>query len=129
MNEMIPIREGVFRQTADGAVLIGSRCRNCQHVHFPPTKLCLECRKGELDDVELSRNGTLFSHTTVHMRAPHFNPPYQVGYVKLPEGVTIFAPLRSVGVPLKVGMAMSVEVVPLWTENDKDMIGYRFFPA
>ncbi len=38
------------------------------------------------------------------MPAGHFKPPYAVGYIKMPEGIRIFAPLKMVEEkPFKVG--------------------------
>ena len=129
MSEMIEMRSGIFRRTPAGDLLLGARCRRCGMVYFPSPPLCLACSANDLDEIELSRKGELFSHTTVHTRSAHFAPPYSVGYVRLPEGVTVFAPLRTTDdKPLRVGMPMALEIVPLWTEDGKDVLGYRFFP-
>ncbi|WP_321886178.1 Zn-ribbon domain-containing OB-fold protein [Burkholderia cenocepacia] len=129
-NETMPLREGLFRETSQGAVLIGTRCRACGQVHFPATGLCLECLAEDVEECELSREGELFCETTVHMKTAHFSPPYQVGYVKLPEGLKIFAPLRPVeGRPFTVGMKMRVEIASLWSEDGHDVAAYRFYPC
>jgi uncharacterized OB-fold protein len=63
------------------------------------------------------------------MPALHFKPPYAVGYVELPEGVRVFAPLEMVDDrPFKVGMEMEVRVDPLWHEGETAVIGFRFTP-
>lgn len=129
MNETIDVKEGIFRQTTQGGVLIGARCSACGQVHFPAVALCLACLGESVEEVELSREGELFCETTVHMSTANFSPPYSVGYVKLPEGVKLFTPLRSVeSKPFKVGMRMSLELVPMWSEDGKDVIAYRFYP-
>ena len=80
-------------------------------------------------EVELSREGDLFCETTVHMRSPNFLPPYCVGYVRLPEGLMLFAPLRPIeGRPLIVGARMRLETAALWQHEGADVVGYRFYP-
>lgn len=126
----IPVREGIFRDTPEGAVLVGRRCRDCGQLHFPGSAFCLACLGESLEPADLSRVGTLFCETTVHMKTPHFDPPYSVGYVALPEGLKIFTPLRPVeGKPFSVGMPMRVELAPMWREDGKTVIAYRFHPV
>lgn len=123
------VKEGIFRQTPAGGVLVGSRCGGCGQVHFPAVTLCLGCLGEEVREIELGREGELFCETTVHMATANFSPPFSVGYVKLPEGVKLFTPLRPVpGRAFRVGMKMELELVPLWSEEGKEVISYRFFP-
>ncbi|WP_126227662.1 Zn-ribbon domain-containing OB-fold protein [Burkholderia ambifaria] len=130
MNEILPLREALFRETVDGVVLLGSRCKACGQVHFPAVGQCLQCLSEDLETRDLSQEGELFCETTVHMKTAHFDPPYHVGYVKLPEGPKIFTPLRAVdGKPFKVGMKMRVEIAPLWSEDGHDVAAYRFYPC
>lgn len=44
-------------------------------------------------DLELSQTGRLYSYSIVHSGPKGFRTPYAVGYVDLPEGVRVFAPL------------------------------------
>jgi uncharacterized OB-fold protein len=63
------------------------------------------------------------------MKTMHFEPPYAVGYVELPEGLRIFSPLKMVAdKPFRVGMNMELLIEELWQEEDKKIIGYRFKP-
>jgi uncharacterized OB-fold protein len=127
--EARPVREGLFRESEDGATLIGKRCSACGQVEFPGGRMCTNCLTEAPTEVALSREGELFCETTVHMRSPNFPPPYHVGYVRLPEGLTLFAPLRQVeGRPLTVGARMRLELAPLWQHEGRDVIGYRFYP-
>lgn len=126
----VPVREGIFRDTPEGGVLVGQRCTACGQVHFPGGRMCLSCLGESLEPVDLSREGTLFCETTVHMKTAHFNPPYSVGYIALPEGLKVFAPLRSVeGKSFQVGMPMRVELAPMWEEDGKSVVAYRFHPV
>lgn len=56
------------REQSVGLELRGTRCRKCGRGHFPPRRICLECRAVDLmDSLELPRNGTLFTHTVEHL--------------------------------------------------------------
>jgi uncharacterized protein len=129
MEETVPIREGIFAQTPGGVTLLGNRCTSCRKVLFPKAQPCPNCLHEELEELALSRHGRLCSYTIVHMPTVHFKPPYAVGWVELPEGVRVFAPLDMMeGKPFRVGMDMEVRVDPLWKESDTAVIGYRFMP-
>ena len=124
-----PVRAGLFRDSDDGPTLVGRRCTACGQVEFPGGKICTNCLVEGAAQVDLSREGELFCETTVHMRSSNFLPPYRVGYVRLPEGLTVFAPLRAIeGRPLTVGARMRLELAALWQHEGSDVIGYRFYP-
>jgi len=83
-----------------------------------------------MEEVVLSRLGKLYSFTIGRMASTHFQPPYAVGLVDLPEGVRVFAPLKMTeDKPFKVGMDMEVVIEELWQENDKQVVGYKFKPV
>jgi len=127
MSTRVPVREDLFAETADGPVLLGSRCGSCGKVQFPKVQSCPDCPSAELTDVPLSRRGRLFTYSIVQMPSTHFRPPYAVGYVDLPEGVRIFAPLEiREDKPFRIGMEVALEVVPLWQEAGKEVVGYKF---
>lgn len=130
MNETIPVREGLFRETSSGATLLGTKCNSCGHIDFPATNNCLACRSPDLASVELGSEGTLLCETTVHMKTANYAPGYSVGYVSLPNGLRVFSQLRKDGgKPFKVGMPMKLEIATLWQSDGKDVQAYRFFPA
>lgn len=130
MLEKVPVRDGIFAEGPDGISLLANRCKSCGQVFFPKVQSCLNCFHKELEEISLSRRGNLFSYTIVHMPTIHFKPPFAIGYVDLPEGVRVFAPLDIVeDKPFKVGMDMEIAVGTLWQEDDKDIVGYRFSPV
>jgi len=72
----VPAVEGWFTTDADEPTLIGTRCRACGSYFFPrETYLCRnpDCTSRELDDVSLSRTGTIWSFTNACYEPP---PPY-----------------------------------------------------
>jgi uncharacterized OB-fold protein len=130
MAVKVPIREGIFREGPEGSVLLATRCKSCGQLFFPKTEGCLACYGEELEEVVLSRRGMLYSYAMGHMPSSHFKPPYAVGYVDMPEGVRIFAPLKiDEERPFKTGMEMEMVIEGLWQEEDKEITGYKFRPV
>ena len=124
--------EDAFTETAEGGRLVGAKCRKCGQVFFPKVRACLNCFNEDMKDVVLSRRGKLYSYTIGRMPSLHFWPPYCLGYIDMPEGVRIFAPLKveeSGYEQLKIGMEMSVTIEKLWQEDDKEIIGWKFEPV
>ncbi|MEU9330840.1 OB-fold domain-containing protein [Streptomyces canus] len=97
---------------SDGAPsLVGSRCEGCGAAYFPRRLVCYECRSAELQEHLLSRRGTLYSWTTVHVSSSR-PTPYTVGYVDLPENVRIFTTLRADRGPLDFDQPVQLEAGP-----------------
>jgi len=74
----VPAVEGWFTMDAEAPALIGQRCGSCGTSVFPGTALACpnpHCTQTELDRVELSRRGTVWSYTDARYQPP---PPYLV---------------------------------------------------
>jgi uncharacterized OB-fold protein len=130
MADVVPVREGIFREEAAGGLLLGNKCVSCGRIYFPKTEFCFDCFEKTMEEVLLSRRGKLYSYTFGRLPAGHFQPPYAVGLVDMPEGVRIFAPLKMTeDKPFRIGMEMEVMIDELWQENDTRVIGYNFKPV
>jgi len=94
-------REGVLRV---------QRCRDCGTYVFIPQPCCTSCLGEDLEWVESSGRGTLYSYTVVHRpQQPSFDAPYTVVIVELEEGWHMLSNLVDceadeveVGMPLEV---------------------------
>ena len=73
-----PQRLRVSDESGGPAVLVGQRCRQCQVYVFGPAIFCQACSSGDLESVELSRQGILYSFTVV--RVPPAGWPGKVPY-------------------------------------------------
>lgn len=125
----IPIRENLFTGRIEGE-LQGFKCKFCGHILPPLTPVCLYCFKEDLEKIALSRKGILYSFTIVHQPHKHFQVPYPVGYVELPEGFRIFSPLKpKEGKRFQVGMEVELVIEKLWDENGNEVIGPKFQPV
>src|SRR6266545_2020853 len=84
----VPVIDGLFREDdSGGAHLLGGRCPACGAYFFPKQwSFCRNpsCSGGELDDVELSTQGTLWSFTDNRYAPP---PPYPAREPFEPYGV------------------------------------------
>jgi uncharacterized OB-fold protein len=120
MPGLIPADAELFRLEDDEPVLLGSRCPQCKRSFFPRRWECPVCLC-DADDVDLSREGTLYSYTVVHLpqfgslRTDHTGG---VGQVDLPEGVRIQALLDGDPGGFAVGQTFRLATVPLATERD-----------
>ena len=129
MNDRVPVREDLFDET-DGGRLHANRCKACGRIYFPKAPFCFDCLEKEMEEVILSRRGTLYSYAIGRMASTHFQPPYAVGLIDLPEGVRIFSPLEMTGnSTYTIGMEMELRIDGLWQEEDKKIIGYKFKPV
>lgn len=68
--------------------LEASRCGQCDHVAFPPRKLCPACRGHVLETIELSRHGRVVTSTVIHVPPDDLvdQAPYAMALVETPEG-------------------------------------------
>lgn len=121
-----PIRDGLFPWPADPRRprLYAGRCVGCGRLFFPVRAACGACGRVGLDRVEVGPRGTLHTFTVCHSGAPGLEVPYAVGYVDLPEGLRVFAPLA--GGELFLGAPMELEIVPYRRWGDVTRHAYRF---
>ncbi|OGO14811.1 MAG: hypothetical protein A2Z02_04305 [Chloroflexi bacterium RBG_16_48_7] len=120
------IQEDLFKVTTNGVVLVGNKCTNCGYISFPKADFCVQCLGEKMEEVELSKRGNLYSYTITRVPVGKFPVPHAIGIVDLPEKVRITAPLIMSKDNFKIGSEMEMEICTLWTEADKNIIGYKF---
>lgn len=130
MAERIPIKEGLFMEQGGQGMLLANKCQSCGQIFFPKAIFCLNCSNKDMAELKLSRRGKLYAYTIGRMDSMYFKAPYAIGYIDMPEGVRVFAPLKMMqDKPLKIGMEMELAIENLWQEDGKEIIGYRFKPV
>lgn len=67
--------------------LLLQRCRACNTIYFPPRPFCPACGSRDVEVIEASGRGTLYSYTISHLPTPGYEPPFIVAVVMLEEGV------------------------------------------
>ncbi len=122
----LPAIEGWFT-AGDQPALLGGRCTTCGTFTFPRREgLCPNPRCSGLDveQVELSRRGTVWSYATNHYDPPPpsvVSAPYTVVAVTLAtEAITILGLLDDEADPadLRVGSAVELVVADLHVDDD-----------
>lgn len=106
-----PHRLLLTEETGGGGVLLGQRCRQCQVCVFGPAIFCQACSSGDLESVQLSREGALYSFTVVRVPPAGWpgKVPYTLGEVELPEGPHVLAEIIDCDPEsLKLGMSMEL---------------------
>ena len=114
--------------------LIGSRCPQCGTYVFPPVLFgradnCPNpaCDGDDLEQVPLSRRGTLWSYTENRYAPPPPYPapdpfvPFAVAAVELAdEGLIVLGKVvdGTLAADLRVGMEMELTTMPLFTDDD-----------
>lgn len=130
MAKGVPFWEGIFEEDAVGGRLVGNKCKSCGRIYFPQAPFCFDCMGKIMEEVVLSRRGKLYSYTIGRMASTHFQPPYAVGLIDLPEGVRVFAPLiMTKEETYTIGMEMELVIEELWRKNHNQIIGYKFKPV
>jgi uncharacterized OB-fold protein len=136
------ITEGLFRVDDDRAVLLASRRRSSGVVKFPAERPELfdgdASVQDDIDPIELSTEGTLYTYTTQQfppplpyrgIRDPKVFQPYVVGFVELPENVLVETLI--VGVPvdqLTIGQRLVSTTTTLETEDGRSLTTFAFRP-
>lgn len=90
--------------------LLARKCRRCSETFFPPRSHCPHCLGNDLEWVELSGKGTLYSWTEVNIAGPEFDTPFLLGIVDLSQGIGRLA-AKIVGAEahqLRIGMPVKI---------------------
>jgi hypothetical protein len=92
-------------------VLRVQRCRDCGEHVFIPEPLCTSCQGQNLEWVDTTGRGTVYSYTVVHRpQRPEFQVPYTVAIIEMEEGWHMLTNLVEIA-PEDVEIGMKVEVV------------------
>lgn len=125
----LPLEERLFRVDGTVPVLLGSACAACGEHFFPRRRLCPICL-ADTADTDLSGEGTLYSHTYVHV--PFFgrrkidSGGYGVGQVDLPEGVRIQTVLTGDPGSWTTGMPMRIDLDVVEEHDADQVVIFRF---
>lgn len=84
---LTPDNEPFHQALAEGRLLV-PRCRSCNGFVWYPRSHCANCGATDLDPIELSGEGTIYSYTIVRRGLAQYatSTPYVVAYVELTEG-------------------------------------------
>ena len=85
------------------------KCKNCQKVYVPPKYMCSECGSPDLEDVSISREGTVYTCTTIEVPPSGFEDqvPYDIALIELPALVMTGRIINSGKKEVKIGDKVS----------------------
>jgi uncharacterized OB-fold protein len=101
--------EPFWREAKEGR-LVAERCTVCGAESFPPRGVCRTCRSREVEFVQITGPGRVYSYTVNHQRwLPELEVPYTIALVEFPDhpGVRVAGRLRGTDEP---AIDMEVEV-------------------
>lgn len=93
--------------------LMGTKCKKCGEIYFPPRADCIKCMNDEVYWIEFSGKGTLNSYTKIFAAPKGFEDmaPYTIGVVDLKEGGRLLSWVKDIpDSEIKIGMR--VKIVP-----------------
>lgn len=114
-------------------VLLGFCCQECGIHVFGPATFCQGCSSSNLAQVELGKQGTLYSFTIVRIPPQGWpgDVPYVLGQIELPEGPQVLAEV--VDCPhenLKIGMAVELTLrLVEAAEGGSERVVYKWRPV
>jgi hypothetical protein len=115
----------VFWDAAAEHRLVAQRCGRCATLRHPPRPMCPRCHSLEIDVVELSGRGTLYSFAILHHpQHPAFEYPVVAALVDLDEGVRVVSNLVDVD-PQNVEIGMPLEVTYAATADERAVPVFR----
>ena len=127
-----PYRLRLTGESGSAGVLLGQRCRQCGICVFGPAVFCQACSSGDLEPLQLSQQGTLYSFTVVRVPPPGWpgRVPYTLGEVELPEGPHVLAEIIEGELAnLNIGMAMQLALERVGIpESNRVLAVYKWRP-
>ena len=138
MPESKPVIEGLFRETAEGPRLVGSRCTSCDVPYFPQGELCHnpDCDSSKMQEALFGASGKVWSIAIQDYPPPppakYDEPykPYAMGVVDLDDGLRVMGRITGED-PHSIQPGAAVELVldPLYHEEDgTPVITWKFKP-
>lgn len=129
-SELKPVMEGIF-EVGPPPRLCGSLCPECNEKFFPKPPVCPHCL-GEVQDIDLSTKGKIYTYAALQMGAMYKLPvPCAVGWVDLEgDGLRIFSLFDPEKVSeLDFGKEVTLQVGAIGVDNnDQPCLRYYFTP-
>ncbi len=95
--------------------IMGTQCKTCGVLNFPPRADCANCLSSNVEWVQLSGKGKLITYTTAHFAPVGFedDAPYTLALVELEEGPRVLAHLSKEITKEETKIGMTLELVPV----------------
>lgn len=125
LPEVTPESEPYWAAAAEGRLLL-RECEDCGLVHYYPRALCPDCLGENVDWVEASGEGTVYTYSVAQQMSgwPEADLPLVVAYVELEEGPRMMTNLVDCD-PEAVSVGDPVEVT--FVETDREDVAIPVF--
>ena len=136
-----PAVEGLFTMDPRDPRLLGTQCRACGTYFFPPERtFCRNpsCDRADLEEVPLSRTGTVWSYTSASYKPPppfvakEPFEPFAIAAVELEEeGITILGQVAD-GISvdqLEAGLEVELVLDTLFEDDDHEYLIWKWRPT
>ena len=128
-----PRRLKLTNEEGTEGVLLGFRCQECGIHVFGPATFCQGCSSSNLTQVELGKQGILYSYTIVRIPPQGWpgDVPYVLGQIELAEGPQVLAEVidcphddLKIGMPVELALRL-VEAA----EGGAERVVYKWKPV
>ncbi len=135
---LVSLEPGAFEvgSSPEQCSLLGNTCQRCGLAFFPRRHFCTRCCNARLDEIELSKRGSLKSFTSVYQKPKYavVEPPYLVGEIELPEKVVVYSLITQCSrEELKLGAEMELAAIKVREEEREGipvtLLAYAFRPS
>ena len=137
-KKTLPVREGLWttpKSPDEKPSLIGSKCPACGQVYFPrkEKQICIRCQHRGLNDVELSREGKIYSFSIIMQQPTGYyigKVPYAYGVIVLSDGVRVRTHFTGCDFnDLKLDMPVELVIEKLGEdEQGNEIMAHKFRP-
>jgi len=117
---------GKFTEYLKNNRLMGTKCKKCGKVYFPPRGDCTSCFGEEIEWIEMKGEGKLVTYTEVNFAPTGFQDdvPYILALGQLNSGHYVFARFAKDVQMEQVKSGMAIQLVPF--RIDEERITYEF---
>ena len=109
--------------------VMGTKCRKCGAIYFPPQMDCPKCLDSDVEWFEIKGDGKLTTYSKVYYGPTGFEDevPYLLAVAEFDDGVKIFSRLSKEINEAAIKVGLVVRVVPKQLPDNR--IGYEFQKA
>ncbi len=107
--------------------LVGSKCKNCGKIYFPPKVFCKECGSREMEEYKFNEEGKVLTYTIIHVAPSGFEHrvPYCIGIIELEEGgVKITGEIIGDFSKIKIGTKVKAVFRKIFEDGKSGIIHY-----
>jgi uncharacterized OB-fold protein len=99
--------------------IMGTRCKKCGRLYFPPRADCANCLSSDIEWIPLSGRGKLVTYTTAYFAPAGFEAPYILALAELEEGVRVFTRMSKDFGKDEIKIGMDVKLVPVRLDDER----------